>query len=110
MDKKPRQNLNSVCRSALTHWGFPAQADHAQEECAELITAISHARRLRPGSMDEVIEEAVDVRIMVTQILMSLDQSKVDAMEQKKLNKVVDLIRADRQLKGQPRPNILGET
>jgi NTP pyrophosphatase (non-canonical NTP hydrolase) len=101
-------NLDSVCRSAMVQWGFPAQADILQEECGELIVALSHARRLRPESEKELLEETVDVYIMVRQIMNELDQDKVQSMIQHKLGRTVDLIREERVRKGQPKPAVLG--
>jgi NTP pyrophosphatase (non-canonical NTP hydrolase) len=92
----------------MAHYGFPAQADILQEECGELIVALSHARRLRPGAEKELLEEAVDVYIMVKQILNTLDQTAVNDMIQQKLNRTVDRIREERVRDGQPKPAVLG--
>ena len=45
------------------------QLDQAQEEAGELITAINHFKRKRPGSLEELIDETADALLMVEQIM-----------------------------------------
>lgn len=66
---------DSLFRDAIRKWGWPAQLAQLQEECAELIAAVSHIRRRREGALQELIEELVDVHIMIRQIEEYLDEN-----------------------------------
>jgi len=59
--------LERVCSRALDYFGIEMQLDLAQEECAELIVAISHYRRNRVDP-NRVAEEIADVIIMTEQL------------------------------------------
>ena len=60
---------HEIYRKAIDKWGRDSQLGVAQEECAELIQAIS--KYFRHGdikAIEKVIEEAVDAEIMINQI------------------------------------------
>lgn len=59
------------CRQAIAIWGPQAQLDMVIEECAELIDVLQKFRRSRAGTQD-VILEAVDVRLMLAQLELIL--------------------------------------
>lgn len=65
--------MTNVIKDAVDRWGYAAQLGVLQEECAELIAAVSHIRRGREGAMRELIEELVDAHIMIHQIEAYLD-------------------------------------
>jgi hypothetical protein len=61
-----------MLKSAVEEDGMQFILDALQEECAELITAISHLRRGRVGIID-VIREAADVQIMLDMARVGID-------------------------------------
>lgn len=91
----PQQN---VMRLAIDTFGIAAQSDIAQEECAELIQAISKFKRygltvpMNPKVPDLIIrvkEEIADVLIMAKQmqIMLDIDDEEVQAEIGYKINK-----------------------
>lgn len=64
--------MTDIYKKALDKLGRDSQLGQAQEECAELIQAISKYNR--PGidnehyAIEKIIEEAVDTKIMIEQI------------------------------------------
>lgn len=61
-------NINDDFLSeAIKLFGVNTQLDLIQEECSELITAISHYKRGKQNSSQEVKEELADVIIMIRQ-------------------------------------------
>lgn len=82
------EERRKIYRKAMEAWGFDAQARVCQEECAELITAISHLSRNREDAMMEVVEELADTYIMVGQIIEYLGSDVVEHVVNCKLGKV----------------------
>ena len=80
-------SLKEICQKAIEKWGFERQANHLQEECGELIAAISHLRRKRKDAREHVLEEATDVKIMVEQILSTFTEDERADMLKVKLTK-----------------------
>lgn len=64
-------------RKIVEHYGAEAQMGIAQEECAELIQAISKVRRLgaTPGTMAHLAEEVADTLIVCCQMTAAFDLS-----------------------------------
>ena len=64
------EEINKVRKIAL-HYGKKPQMDIAQEDCAELIQAISKVRRKgeTKDAIDHLAEEIADVRIMCAQLM-----------------------------------------
>ena len=58
----------NVIEKAIEKWGKEAQTIVAMEECAELIQASSKQLRRKDKSINHLIEELADVRIMIEQI------------------------------------------
>lgn len=58
----------SLARRAVRHFGLDAQLQIMQEELAEAIVAISHLRRGRRGSREEVVDAIGDVLVMIDQL------------------------------------------
>lgn len=85
-----------ILEDAVDTFGLKNQLAMLQEECAELISAVSHYNRGRHGSFDNLIEEIVDVHIMLNQIVLSLGcnvetwkERKLQAL-QRKINEIKD--------------------
>jgi NTP pyrophosphatase (non-canonical NTP hydrolase) len=71
---------------AINKWGVPAQIKMAIEECGELIVKLAKLDRNKNGSsMDDVIDEIVDVQIMIDQLKIIFGE---DAVTQKKIIKL----------------------
>ena len=58
----------SLARQAVRHFGLDAQLQILQEELAEAIVAISHLRRGRCGSREDVVDAIGDVLVMIDQL------------------------------------------
>ena len=102
----PRENLESLSKIALDHYGTASQLDVAQEELAELVVAISHFRRGRDESKQRIIEEISDVIIMTQQLCLVFGKQEVDDTVQQKLRRLKEKIRGDRVEAGQATASI----
>ena len=85
---KTNEELQELYKECMEFWGFERQSRVAQEECAELITAISHALRGRPEGMKEVIEECADVYLMINQLITYFGEDVIMEVVDLKSNKV----------------------
>lgn len=72
LNNKYHQQFMQIARDKIALYGATAQLGVVQEELAELITAISHYRRERPGAESEVLSELADVEFMLEQLKMIL--------------------------------------
>ena len=63
-------NEDVLLRQALSTYGETAQQRILQEECAELIAAISHLHRKRPEALKEFLEEVADCLIVLAQMYL----------------------------------------
>ena len=84
------EKLIESARKAVNTFGTKQQMRHTQEECAELIVAISHWFRNREDSEKEVAEELADVIIMCAQMTEAYESAGY-SMEEfilKKLDKL----------------------
>lgn len=70
--------VRKIAIAALNKHGGNAQLGVVQEECAELITAISHCKRKRTGADAEVIAEAGDVAFMLEQVRVIYGDAAID--------------------------------
>lgn len=82
--------INDICRQIADHYGFDDQSRILQEECAELIQAVSKVHRCKSDNerytkMLSMAEEMADVIIMITQIRL-LDSTINDTV-----NKLIDI-------------------
>lgn len=87
-----------LCRRAFDVWGTETQMVIAMEECGELIAAISHCIRERPGSIGEMAEEIADVELCCTSLRLLVDDhdaGMVDAFKQKKWDRLEARLKAD---------------
>ncbi len=55
------------------HYGMESQIDIMQEECAELVQAVSKYKRGKDNDFSHMLEEMADVTIMIEQVLYLLD-------------------------------------
>jgi len=81
-------DLSDAAERAVTKWGGQSQLNQVQEECAELITAISHVRRGRAGAVTELIEETADMIIMMKQLMVILPKDRLEEELAKKLTRL----------------------
>jgi len=71
-------------------WGVNKQLEMLQEECAELIVAVSKMKRNKPDAATNFIEELADVQNMVNQF--SRLYPSFEAVRKKKLAQVAKLL------------------
>ncbi|MBD5641169.1 MAG: hypothetical protein HDQ91_01955 [Desulfovibrio sp.] len=76
---KIARDVPSIYAAAMRKWGKDGQLNVLQEECVELIVAISHVKRARPEAMKGFVEELADVNIMVGQFIQYLEGSRYGA-------------------------------
>lgn len=60
----------------MYYYGRNNQLDILQEECAELIQAVSKIRRRTPGAEEHFIDEMADVSIMLEEFLSDFDDDE----------------------------------
>lgn len=85
--------MNKI-RFIADHYGKEKQLDMLQEECAELIQAISKYKR--NGSTQKIIEEIADVKIMIEQIeYLLLCGNDVDKIKEIKLERQIERIESE---------------
>lgn len=80
------------CKAILVHYGFATQQDKLVEECEELIEAAQNE------DYDDFIEELADVSIMISQMVMSLNeeqQEQYDEMIDFKLDRTLRRMQSD---------------
>lgn len=91
-----------IYKECIAFWGDRSQLRQAQEECAELILAISHFIRHidRPnkewnhdGSVDNLIEETADVLNMAEQVRYIVGPEAVDRVREEKLERVAEKLK-----------------
>lgn len=90
MNKQER----AVLKAAIDKYGNDSQLAVAQEECAELIQAISklnragssdHPGRTAKAAMNNLMEETADVGIMLDQIRIMFPSKAYDAIRAQKI-------------------------
>lgn len=72
---------------ALRKWGLEAQLAMVQEECAELIVAISHLYRQRL-QLDDLAEETADVYCMLRQLELVIGEDKIQKVIDSKMERL----------------------
>lgn len=77
----------ATLRQAVETWGIKAQADMAEEECAEFIAASKHYRRDKVPASD-VIGELADIRIMCEQLSLFFGRETVEDRVQEKMERL----------------------
>ncbi|WP_277657213.1 hypothetical protein [Seleniivibrio woodruffii] len=82
-------NTEKLLALIIEKEGIEPQIRQAQEECAELISALSHFCRNRKGALDEVNEEIADVEILLVQLKRIFrNGDKVRQWKSRKLHKL----------------------
>ena len=87
---KSQEELQKLYDDCIEFWGVEAQLHQVQEECAELILAISHFLRNRPNGLKDMVEETADVYLMLNQIITIVGEKPVMEMVDFKSNRVKD--------------------
>lgn len=64
------------CAEIMQHYGKGNQLDILQEECAELIQAVSKIRRGTPGADEHFMNELADAYIMIEQHISTFDDDE----------------------------------
>lgn len=84
------QAFRSVCAAAVQTYGTDAQLCQIQEEAAELIAAISHFRRGRQGSREELLDELADMEIMLEQARVIFGDDAVTSAATSKIQRLCE--------------------
>lgn len=66
-------NNDEKIRKIADHYGMESQIDIMQEECAELVQAVSKYKRGKDDDFSHLLEEMADVMIMIEQVLYLID-------------------------------------
>lgn len=74
-----------ILKQAIETWGVPSQVNLAQEECAELIVALSHKWR---GRESDVIGEIADVQILLDELKLIFGQEAVETVIKQKMDRL----------------------
>lgn len=83
-----REEQKQIEKEAVETYGVDAQMRMLQEECGELIVAVGHYLRGREGSLANLCEELADVKIMVEQIEIALNNPAVEEWYIRKLERL----------------------
>ncbi len=83
------EDMRQIYVEALNKFGVEPQLRMLQEECAELIVAVSHYCRSRETGLSELKEELADAYIMVGQIIEFVGQEEMKKEIYEKLQKKV---------------------
>lgn len=79
----------SVLKAAIEKFGREPQMRMVQEECAELIQAVSKYIRSKESGFNNLCEEIADVEIMLAQLRLILDKDKyIDSIKDLKLKRL----------------------
>jgi NTP pyrophosphatase (non-canonical NTP hydrolase) len=82
----------SIYEKAVKRWGWESQLGMLQEECAELIAAVSKVTRRKPGAVELLAEEMADVEIMLEQVKTFAGKERVEKYRKMKLHRLKELI------------------
>jgi NTP pyrophosphatase (non-canonical NTP hydrolase) len=89
------EDLKDPFKEIADHYGLESQLDMLQEECAELIQAVSKYRRAKCTD-DHLAEEIADVHIMTVQIIDLLDiEFEVNNWVDRKLQRQLERIKGE---------------
>lgn len=83
-----REEQKQIEKEAVETYGIDAQMRMLQEECGELIVAVGHYLRGRSGSFANLCEELADVKIMIEQMEIALDNPAVEERYNNKLKRL----------------------
>lgn len=88
-----KETIDDLFDKCLDTWGEEKQLRMVQEECAELILAVSHHLRGRPNSIDNVKEELADVWLMVSQMIHYYGEEEVMEIAAFKSNRTLEKVK-----------------
>jgi len=71
------EEQDNILKRASETWGTGFQKDMLQEECAELVTAVSHWKRDRVH-ISAIFEEVADVLIVCRQLMLDHANSGIE--------------------------------
>ena len=77
-----------ICRKAFNQFGEKSQVSMLMGECAELIAAINRFSNQNRGTVEDVVEEMVDVTILLEQFKDILPQGLFDRIKIAKLKRL----------------------
>ena len=83
-----REEQKLIEKDAVETYGMDSQMRMLQEECGELIVAVGHYLRGREGSIANLCEELADVKIMVEQMEIALDNPAIEDLYDYKLGRL----------------------
>lgn len=83
-------SIKETCEKAVQYFGKESRKQLAQEECAELIQAISKDMR---DEKHNVEEEIADVLIMIRQLGHIYDKNLIQLWMDKKIKRLENLMR-----------------
>lgn len=83
-----REEQKQIEKEAVETYGMNAQLMMLQEECGELIVAVGHYLRGSNDSLANLCEELADVRIMVEQMEIALDNPAIEEWYNHKLDRL----------------------
>lgn len=88
--------LATVCKQAIDTFGEANQLRQAQEECAELITAISHyLRDNKKTTRIDLINEMADVAIVLEQMKQIFGEVNLQVAMNVKLSRLKEILDAN---------------
>jgi len=77
---KAENDLKNLYEDCMDFWGLEKQLRAVQEECAELILAVSHYLRSRKTGHENLIEELADVRLITDQIIHHFGKHEIECV------------------------------
>lgn len=83
-----KEEITEIEKDAVMTYGADSQMRMLQEECGELIVAVGHYLRGREGSIANLCEELADVKIMVEQMEIALDNPAIEELYDYKLGRL----------------------
>jgi NTP pyrophosphatase (non-canonical NTP hydrolase) len=90
------------CHAIAEHYGYESQSRILQEECAELIQAVSKMhRKSQSSAIVDYIEELADVSIMLEQMIHLLDGAS-KSLYNRWIN--TKLTRQEKRIEREPKP------
>lgn len=72
-----KMNNDEKTKKIADHYGMESQIDILQEECAELVQAVSKYKRGKDDDFSHLLEEMADVTIMIEQVLYLLEKRMI---------------------------------
>lgn len=83
-----RSEADKRLKKIAVHYGYTAQREQFEEECAEAILAAQKCKRHGShGNFVNLCEEVADVLIMAQQMRILMSTSLIDSFIDKKLNR-----------------------